>query len=84
MMYPYVRICKDQTEVSFSQIIQENEIDTIEVHFERPGKKGFDEASIKLPNYEWIYNNGYSDEEIKYFTKFQINYMNYYKNFMNL
>lgn len=38
MMYPYMKF-EDETEVTFSQIILTNDIETVEVHFERPTKK---------------------------------------------
>ena len=48
MMYPYVKY-SDGTEVLFSNIYIDNGKECIDVHFERPTKKGFDSVRIKLP-----------------------------------
>lgn len=69
MMYPYIKF-DDETEVTFSQIINKEEIEKIEVHFERPTEKGFDIARCELPTYRWIIKEGYSQEEIEKFQKF--------------
>ena len=50
-MYPYVKYA-DETEVVFSNIYVENEIECIDVHFERPTEKGFDSVRIQLPTYK--------------------------------
>ena len=54
MMYPYMKF-EDETEVTFSQIIN---------------KDGVDTARCELPSYKWIIREGYSEEEIKKFTEF--------------
>lgn len=69
MMYPYMKF-EDETEVTFSQIINKDGVDTVEVHFERPTDNGFDSARCELPSYKWIIREGYSEEEIKKFTEF--------------
>ena len=69
MMYPYMTL-SDETEIIHSQIIKKNGKDNVEVNFERPIENGFCSARCNLPDYKWLYNNGYSKEEIKYFTKF--------------
>ena len=69
MMYPYIKF-DDETEVTFSQIIINDDKETIEVHFERPTELGFDMARCKLPDYIWIKKEGYNDEEIKNFEEF--------------
>ncbi len=69
MMYPYMKFA-DKTEVTFSQIINKDGVDTVEVHFERPTDDGFDSARCELPSYNWIIKEGYSEEEIKKFTEF--------------
>ena len=69
MMYPYMKF-EDETEVTFSQIINKDGVDTVEVHFERPTDDGFDSARCELPSYKWIIREGYSEEEIKKFTEF--------------
>ena len=44
----------DETEIVHSQIIEEDGIQKIEVHFERPTENGFDSARCILPEYKWI------------------------------
>lgn len=69
MMYPYLSF-SDGTEITHSQIIENNDHKNIEVHFERPTENGFDSARCRLPEYEWVKREGYSDAEILKFEKF--------------
>ena len=69
MMYPYIKFA-DETEVTFSQIIEKDNIETIQVHFERATEAGFDSARCELPSYTWINIEGYSENEIKEFEEF--------------
>ena len=66
MMYPYM-ILSDETEIVHSQILEENGIQKVIVHFERPTENGFDSARCELPDYIWLFREGYSDEEIAFF-----------------
>lgn len=63
--------CKyyDGTEVVFSDIILNEEgEETIQIHFERPTKYGFDSVRFELPSYIILYKEGnYTDEEIEMF-----------------
>ena len=69
MMYPYVKY-SDETEVTFSNIYIENDIECIDVHFERPTKNGFDSVRIQLPTYKvTVWEGNYSNEEIEFFKK---------------
>ncbi|MCL2433127.1 MAG: hypothetical protein FWD16_01215 [Clostridia bacterium] len=68
MMYPYMTL-SDGTEIVHSQILQNNGQKTVEVHFERPIRDGFDSARCSLPSYEWLIRDGYSDKEIKAFEQ---------------
>lgn len=69
MMYPYVKYA-DETEVVFSNIYIENDMECIDVHFERPTDNGFDSVRIQLPTYEVkIWEGNYSEEEIEFFKK---------------
>lgn len=52
MMYPYMTLY-DGTEIVHSQIIEEDNIQKIIVHFERPTDDGFDDARCVLPEYKW-------------------------------
>lgn len=68
MMYPYMTLA-DETEIVHSQIIEENNVQKVIVHFERPTEDGFDSARCELPTYKWILNEGYSEEEITMFEQ---------------
>lgn len=60
----------DETEITHSHIIEEDSIQKVEVHFERPTDDGFDTARCILPTYSWIKRQGFSDEEIHKFENF--------------
>ena len=68
MMYPYMTL-SDDTEIVHSQIIDEDGIKKVIVHFERPTEQGFDSARCELPEYKWILRDGYSDDEIRFFEQ---------------
>ena len=78
MMYPYMTLedgtgdifaqRRHGTEVAHSQIIHQEGIDTVLVHFERPNAEGFDSARRKLPTYEWVSWEGtFSEDELRGF-----------------
>ena len=69
MMFPYIKF-DDETEVTFSNIIKKEDIELIEVHFERPTENGFDMARCELPSYRWIIKEGYTQKEIENFIEF--------------
>ena len=68
MMYPYMTLA-DETLITHSHLMDKNGIKTVEIHFERPVKGGFDMARCSLPSYEWIIHDGYSDDEIQMFEQ---------------
>ena len=68
MMYPYIEL-PDETLITHSHLIEKNGEKTVEVHFERPKPYGFDMARCRLPAYEWIIRDGYSDEEMMMFER---------------
>ena len=69
MMYPYVKYA-DGTEVVFSNIYIENDIEYIDIHFERPAENGFDSVRIQLPTYKvTVWEGNYSDKEIEFFKQ---------------
>ena len=68
-MYPYMTL-SDETEITHSHVIEEEGLQSVEVHFERPRSNGFDMARCVLPTYIWIKCEGFSDEEIKKFEAF--------------
>ena len=69
MMYPYITLY-DETLITHSQVLDKGEVKSVEVHFERPIECGFDSARCVLPSYEWMFIEGYSDEEIEAFEHF--------------
>ncbi|MBQ8813591.1 MAG: hypothetical protein IJZ85_03710 [Lachnospiraceae bacterium] len=66
MMYPYMTL-SDDTEIVHSHLIEENGVQKVIVHFERPTDDGFDSARCELPEYRWVSISGYSEKEIKFF-----------------
>jgi hypothetical protein len=65
-MYPYVTLDND-TEITHSEMLSDGRV---KVYIETPDlKDGFHNAVCFLPEYTWE-NNGYSDEEMKYFKEF--------------
>ena len=69
MIYPYITLA-DETEIVHTQILEENGEKKVEVHFERPVDDGFKTARCELPSYKWLFNEGFTDEEISFFTEF--------------
>jgi len=51
MMYPYITLY-DETLITHSQILDNGEVKSVEVHFERPVECGFDSARCVLPSYD--------------------------------
>ena len=68
MMYPYITLA-DETEITHSNLLEQNGVQTVEVHFERPTEHGFDSARCVLPSYQWKFNGGYSNAEILFFEE---------------
>lgn len=68
-MYPYIKF-DDETEVTYSNIIEKDGVETAQIHFERPKEYGFDTARCELPTFKWLIKEGYQDYEIKYFEEF--------------
>jgi len=69
MLYPYIKL-GDGTEILHTQIIEEDGMEKVEVHFEKPIETGFKTARCVLPTYVWMIKENYSDEEISFFTEF--------------
>jgi hypothetical protein len=68
MMYPYMTLA-DGTEITHSQVFEEDGIQKVEVYFERPTSNGFDSARAQLPSYTWLKRSGYSDNDIALFDQ---------------
>ena len=72
MMYPYITL-GDDIEITHSQIVEEDGIRRVYVHFERPiddEVRAFDEAECTLPEYDWKKRIGFSTDEINLFDEF--------------
>lgn len=70
MMYPYITF-GDGTEVVHSQIIHDNGVDKVLVHFERPREDGFDSARCELPSYTWTdWEGRFNEQEKALFEEF--------------
>lgn len=50
MVYPYMTLA-DGTEIVHTQVFEEDGVQKVEVHFERPTANGFDTARCQLPTY---------------------------------
>ena len=84
MMYPYMTHA-DETEIVHSQIIQEDGVNKVIVHFERPTETGFDTARCELPDYKWSMREGFSPKEIAMFEELvRSNAHLFYKNAQNV
>ena len=68
MIYPYITLA-DGTEIVYTNVFEEDGLQKVEVHFERPTDDGFDSARCELPDYHWLYNEGFSEDEIAFFTR---------------
>lgn len=68
VMYPYMTLT-DETEIVHSQLIEENGVKKVIVHFERPTENGFDSARCELPSYKWTIKEGYTEDEIAMFEE---------------
>lgn len=66
MLYPYINL-PDETIITHSEVKKDN---SVLVNFEQPVENGFREARITLPSYKWLYNNGFSNEQIDSFEEF--------------
>ncbi len=68
MMYPYMTL-PDDTEITHSDIINNNGKEQVQVYIETPIEGGFKDATCILPDYEWTVH-GYTEEEMKYYKDF--------------
>ena len=67
-MYPYMTLA-DETGIVHSHLLGEGNEKYVEVHFERPKPYGFDSARCRLPSYEWVMRDGFTDDEIAMFER---------------
>ena len=71
MMYEYLTF-PDETLVTHSEIREKNNEKYIEVYFEKPVEGGFCSANCILPGYKWTLVEGYTKEDIAFFTEFLV------------
>ena len=70
MFYQYVEL-SDKTLIAHSEIKEIDGEKGLEVQFERPRDEGgFCSARCELPTYKWLFNEFFSDEELKFFEEF--------------
>ncbi len=70
MMYPYLTL-SDGTEVVHSELLGEENGGRVLVHFERPGKNGFDSVRFELPSYDMeVWEGEFSSEDLESFRSF--------------
>lgn len=50
--------------LTYSDIIDENDLETIQVRFERPTEKGFDFAEGLIPHFIFQKSYGFSEDEL--------------------
>lgn len=68
MFYPYI-VLADETSISHSELKERNGQEYVEVQFEKPRDKGgFYSAKAGLPSYKWIFNEYFSEDDLKFFT----------------
>ena len=70
MMYPYMTL-PDDTEITHSDIINNNGKEQVQVYIETPIDGGFKDATCILPDYEWTVH-GYTEEEMKSATEDEV------------
>ncbi len=68
MVYPYM-VLADGTEIVHTQVFEEDGIQKVEVHFERPTEDGFNTARCQLPSYTWLIKEGFSENEMELFDQ---------------
>jgi hypothetical protein len=68
-MYPYVTLA-DETLITHSHLLGDEENPEVKVHFERPADNGFDSVTYMLPHYTQTEKIGnYSEKEISRFER---------------
>ncbi len=56
--------------LTFSNIFTENNIEMLNVRFERPTENGFDFAEGRIPHFSFNKSCGFSEDEMLYFEKY--------------
>ena len=63
MMYNYMTL-NDGTGIAHSEVIYNNDEETVKVYFEQPVDGGFNCAECWLPTYSWTKKEGFSKEQL--------------------
>lgn len=71
MIYEFL-ILNDNTKIVYSEVIEKNGREQVEVRIEREGDEKIGSASCWLPDYRWENMIGFSEVEIKYFQEYLI------------
>jgi hypothetical protein len=69
MMYNYMTL-NDGTGIAHSEIILNNNEETVKVYFEQPVDGGFNCAECWLPSYKWTKKEGFSEAKLNYLQAF--------------
>ena len=69
MMYPFMTL-NDKTEVVHSEAYDDNGQEVVKKKKKKPVYDGFHSAECYLPSYEWKNIDGFSEQEIQYFTEY--------------
>lgn len=69
MMYKFMTLA-DGTEVVHSEAYDQEGTETVKVYFEKPVYGDFKSAECYLPSYQWENIDGFSSEDIRYFTDY--------------
>ncbi|MDO4647717.1 MAG: hypothetical protein Q4B26_03630 [Eubacteriales bacterium] len=69
MMYPFMTL-EDHTEVVHSESYIKDNVETVDVYFEKPVYGGFHSAYCSLPSYKWTEIEGFTEDELKYYQEF--------------
>ena len=69
MMYNYMTL-NDETGIAHSEVILNNNQETVKVYFEQPIENGFNCAECWLPSYNWTLKEGFSEEQLNYLQEF--------------
>ncbi|MBQ1197147.1 MAG: hypothetical protein IIX47_00905 [Spirochaetaceae bacterium] len=69
MMYNYMTL-NDGTGIAHSEVILNNNQETVKVYFEQPIENGFNCAECWLSSYNWTLKEGFSEEQLNYLQEF--------------
>lgn len=68
MWYPFMTL-NDNTEIVYSEILNNNGKEQVKVCIEKPIFEGLQSIECYLPEYEWKNNEGFTDKDIEEFQE---------------